>query len=397
MIGSARRFVLIAAILGLIVSCSGGVPTAVAPAPPTNITVPTFALPFSDPPAALLPPADRAALQLVLDNVVADFRRQPQSTATAPGITAPGITAAVVTARGSWSGAAGTGGDGTPLVADAMMSIASITKTFTAAEVIHLSKQGTVDLDAPASQYLDHPLLARHPTVRQLLSMQSGIPEFTNQPFLAAVVASPSKSWTALESLSYANGPPATPGTGFAYTNSNYLLLGLLIEKVTNTTYAAALHRDLLRGTNVWRVAVQDNEAPTPPLGAPGKEAGALPSDPYLPTRAWASSTTAAGGIAADAASVARWGYELYGGRLLPPYAVREMTIAGPTGYGLGTEVTRLPDLGTDEGHLGRTAGYTSALIVVPERQTAVSVLIPHVSDAGYIARRLVAAVLAPG
>jgi CubicO group peptidase (beta-lactamase class C family) len=339
----------------------------------------------------LLPPADRAALQLVLDNVVADFRRQPQSTAASPG-----ITAAVVTSRGSWSGAAGTGGDGIPLAADAMMNIASITKTFTAAEVIHLSQQGTVDLDAPASQYLDHPLLVRHPTVRQLLSMQSGIPEFTKEPFVAAVMATPSKSWTSPESLSYANGQLATPGTGFTYTNSNYLLLGLLIEKVTNTTYAAALHRDLLHGTTVWRVAVQDNEAPTPPLGAPSKDAGALPSDPYLPTRAWASSTTAAGGIAADAASVARWGYDLYGGRLLPPYAVREMTTAGPGGYGLGTEVAPLPNLGTDEGHIGVTAGYTSALIVVPERQTAVSVLIPHDSDAHRIASMLVTALLTP-
>lgn len=394
MIGSARRFAVVAAMLGLIVSCSGAAPTAVAPgtpAPTKGIAVPAFSLPFSAPPATLLPPADRAALQLVLDNVVADFRRQPQSTAASPG-----ITAAVVTSRGSWSGAAGTGGDGIPLAADAMMNIASITKTFTAAEVIHLSQQGTVDLDAPASQYLDHPLLVRHPTVRQLLSMQSGIPEFTKEPFVAAVMATPSKSWTSPESLSYANGQLATPGTGFTYTNSNYLLLGLLIEKVTNTTYAAALHRDLLHGTTVWRVAVQDNEAPTPPLGAPSKDAGALPSDPYLPTRAWASSTTAAGGIAADAASVARWGYDLYGGRLLPPYAVREMTTAGPGGYGLGTEVAPLPNLGTDEGHIGVTAGYTSALIVVPERQTAVSVLIPHDSDAHRIASMLVTALLTP-
>lgn len=369
-----------------------------APAPATGIAVPTSALPFGDPHAALLPPARRAALQLVLDNIVAEFRRQPQTTATAPEITAaaPGITAAVVTARGSWSGAAGIGGDGKPLVADAMMDIGSITKTFTAAEVVQLARRGTVDLDAPASQYLDHPLLARHPTVRQLLSMQSGLPEFITEPFIIAVMSSPSRSWTSGESLSYANGQPAASGTGFAYTNSNYLLLGLLIEKVTHTTYAAALRRDLLRGTHMWRIAVQDSEAATPPLGAPSKDSEALPGDPYLPTRAWASSTTAAGGIAADAASVARWGYELYGGRLLPPDAVREMTTVGPGGYGLGTEIEPLPNVGTDEGHTGIIPGYTSALIVVPERQTAVSVLIPHNSDARRIARMLVTAVLAP-
>jgi D-alanyl-D-alanine carboxypeptidase len=226
--------------------------------------------------------------------------------------------------------------------------------------------------------------------------MQSGLPEFITEPFVVSVMASPSKSWTAAESLSYADKQPAAPGAGFAYINSNYLLLGLLIEKITNITYAAALRRDLLQGTNGWRIAVQDREVPTPPIGAPSEESEALPGDPYLPTRAWASSTTAAGGIAADAAAVARWGYELYGGRLLPPDAVREMTTVGPGGYGLGTEIEPLPKFGTDEGHTGLIPGYTSDLLVVPERQTAVCVLIPHNSDARAIARMLVTAVLAP-
>ena len=131
------------------------------------------------------------------------------------------------------------------------MNIASITKTFTAAEVVSLAQRGLVDLDAPASQYLDHPLLAQQPTVRQLLSMRSGVPEHTNDTFFAAVTATPSKSWTATEALAYATGPPMPPGTEFAYTNSNYLLLGLLIEKVTTTTYADALRRDLLQQPNL--------------------------------------------------------------------------------------------------------------------------------------------------
>jgi D-alanyl-D-alanine carboxypeptidase len=226
--------------------------------------------------------------------------------------------------------------------------------------------------------------------------MQSGLPEFITEPFFSSVTASPLKSWTPAESLSYADKQPAAPGTGYAYINSNFLLLGLLIERVTNMTYTAALHRDVLQATNGWRVAVQDSEVPTPPLGAPGKDAEALAGDPYLPTRAWASSTTAAGGIAADAASVARWGYELYGGRLLPPDVVREMTKAGPGSYGLGTEIEPLPKFGTDEGHTGLIPGYSSDLLVVPERQTAVCVLIPHNSDARAIARMLVTAVLGP-
>jgi D-alanyl-D-alanine carboxypeptidase len=185
------------------------------------------------------------------------------------------------------------------------------------------------------------------------------------------------------------------PGTEFAYTNSNYLLLGLLIEKVTTTTYADALRRDLLHQPNRWRIAIQDREAPTAPISAPAPDAETLPGDPYLPTRALASAAGAAGGIAADAESVARWGYDLYGARLLPPDAVHHMTTAGSDGYGLGTEVAPLSNLPwTGIGHTGGIPGYSTALIVVPEHQTTVCVLLPHQSDAHYIARMLLMALL---
>ncbi len=132
MLGSARRFLLLAAVLVVCVSCTGAPSTRVGPTSPASTTStagPAAALPFGDPAATLLPAADRAALQLVLDTAVAVFKRDPNSSAGTRG-----ITATIITPRGHWSGAAGTGGDGTPLRAEAMMNIASITKTFTAAE-----------------------------------------------------------------------------------------------------------------------------------------------------------------------------------------------------------------------------------------------------------------------
>jgi D-alanyl-D-alanine carboxypeptidase len=135
---------------------------------------------------------------------------------------------------------AGTSGDG---------DIGSVTKTFTAAEVLSLAAQGRVDLDAPASTYLDHPLLARGPTVRQLLSHTSGIPDFTTPDLDDAVDADPARSWTAEQALTYATDPLSLPGSPvMSYSNSNFLLLGLLIERVTGLSYAAAVRRDLLPG-----------------------------------------------------------------------------------------------------------------------------------------------------
>ena len=73
----------------------------------------------------------------------------------------PGVTAAVVTHQGVWTGAAGVDGRATPLQPESGMALASITKTFTAAEVMLLSERGQVDLDVPASTYID---IRRWPT-----------------------------------------------------------------------------------------------------------------------------------------------------------------------------------------------------------------------------------------
>jgi len=194
-----------------------------SPASPTPAATSVLAadtLPFRPASGAALPEARRKALQAVLDNAIAVFH-------------ASGLTAAVTGAGGSWTGAGGAGGDGHALVPAAMMNIGSITKTFTAAEVVHLAHQGLLDLDAPASRYLDAALLARGPTVRQLLSMTSGLPDFFTDAYASAVLADPTRHWSPAQDLTYATGKPAAPGDRYEYTNTNFLFLGQLIERVT--------------------------------------------------------------------------------------------------------------------------------------------------------------------
>jgi D-alanyl-D-alanine carboxypeptidase len=144
------------------------------------------------------------------------------------------VTAAMLTDQGSWTGAAGKSGDGRPLVPEAMMGIASISKTFTAAEVLHLVASGRVDLDAPMSRYVKHRLTSNGATVRETLGMRSGIRfhERDLQAMLGAVFAAPGRHWTPQDSLAYQKGKPAAPGGAPAYRDANYWLLGLLVEKV---------------------------------------------------------------------------------------------------------------------------------------------------------------------
>jgi len=148
-----------------------------------------------------------------------------------------------------------------------------------------------------------------------------------------------------------------------SFSNSNYLLLGLLIEKVTGLSYPAAVRRDLLPGLGA-RIAVQDAETPTAPLAAPYLTGtSTVPDGRFLPNRAHASVAGAAGGIAADAATVARWGYRLYGGRILDAAATVDLTTPVAPGYGLGTEILeqRWAPTGGVIGHHGGIPGYATA------------------------------------
>jgi len=301
---------------------SAAVPSSIAPpgSGDADSTGQSPALPWPQPSDAALPHGQ--ALQAAVQRIAA--------VAASAGMR--GVTAAVVTPQGSWAGAVGVDGDGGPLVPEAMMGIAEVTNTVTAAEVLLLAQDGRIDLDAPLSIYLNHPLLGRRqPTVRQVLSHTSGIPTCATQDLMTALRADPTRSWTAGQVLGYA---PTVPECGPTdpLSMSDYLLLGLLIEKITG----------------------------------------------------------AATGIAADAAALARWGYRLYGGQVLSPAATTALSTPVTDGYGLGTSIIgdggqqalpdyRLGGIGAI-GHTGLVVpGYQSFLLAVPHDHLSVAVLaVPH-------------------
>jgi D-alanyl-D-alanine carboxypeptidase len=379
---SARRWLVLVIGCVLVAGCDAGRVTpspTVPPASPTpSSVVPADALPFPAPAAAALPARARAALQKVLDGYVAG----------APRGEARGLTAAVVSARGGWSGAAGVDGDHRRIEPTSMMCIGSVTKTFVAAEAVHLAAEHRLDLDRPASDYLDHPLLSGRPTVRQLLSMTSGVPEVFTRTLSDRLLADPGRTWTADQVLAYADLSPAAPGGGFVYTNTNFVLLGEIIAKVTGTGWQQAVRRDLLAGDH-GRIAVQTAETPAAPLAGPDHSTGARTDGRYVPNLALASGVGAAGGMAADAPSLARWGYDLYGARLLPAAEVRQLTAPLQPGYGLGTAIDTTLQGDPRLGHTGTIDGYSVSLIVLPKQQIAVTVFSPAQLDLDPFAERM--------
>jgi CubicO group peptidase (beta-lactamase class C family) len=296
----------------------------------------------------------------------------------------PGVTAAVVSAKGTWSGAGGVDGTGRPLVPNAMMGIGSITKTFVAAEVMALSGRGLIDLDTALTNYIPLSFSDGGATVRQVLGMMSGFPEIDLDRLSEQTLTEPARAWTTAELLQQVDPKGlriGSLGVAYGYNNLNYILLGQLIEKVTGKPLATALREDLLRAADFNRVVVQDAEAPPPPLARPVPDLHGLPplSDgAFLPSRAIAGVFNAAGGMAADAPSIARWTYLLYGGYVISPSLVGEMATAGPDiHYGLGTELGDFDGLKII-GHAGSVPGYYGLAFVWPQRAVAITVLVPQ-------------------
>ena len=349
--------------------CSSGSDTAIPPIATTPVD-----LKLPDPGSTPLDPAKASALQAVLDKVVSQYAATPDSESASRG-----VTAAVVSDQWIWSGAAGQDAAGTTLTPRTSMGVASITKTFVAAEVLLLAKAGKIDLDVALSTYVKHKLTANNATVRQHLAMRSGVPNYLSDDYARmdkAIAAAPGKHWTAEQVLSYDTAEPTQADSSYNYSNPSYVLLGMLIEKLTGEPLATVLRRDLAKPAGLERAAFQDGEKPQSPLAEDRNPVCGKAVDGFTPCRAIASLSASNAGLAADAPTVARWGYQLYGQRVLPAELVKQMT-GGEGEYGLGTMLfSQAFGLGTAYGHRGELPDYSSIMVAVPEKNIAVAVLL---------------------
>ena len=350
-------------------------PSATAPSqPPTTSAV---ALPWPAAPTSALPP-ERAT------KMVAEMQRWVDKEFM------PGATAAVVSPDGVWTAAVGVDGQGAKLEPTSGMSLGQVTQTFVAAEALLLAEQGKLDLDVPASTYVPVPQLANGATTRQLLGHRAGIPDPGWGPY-ATLLTEPDAHWSSEQFLAPVPKASAPSGEKFYEDTTNYVLAGLVVEKASGRSSATAVDADLWTPLGLERLAYQDEQTLPEPIAAPGEDED-LPEGqtgrPYLPFRSIASAIAASHGAAGDAASVAAWGYALYGGQVLTPDSVAQLTDfdqdVGP-GYGLATI-----DFTQDywfkwhiEGYgmRGSLHGYRSVLAVYPEHQLSVAILTPSAVD----------------
>jgi D-alanyl-D-alanine carboxypeptidase len=161
------------------------------------------------------------------------------------------------------------------------------------------------------------------------------------------------------------------------------MLLGEAIKKVTGRPLETVLRRDLVNPAGLSRVNFWDARQPGPDLAAPASSSRLSNHQVDVLVNSFADTEAGASGMVADAMSVARWGYQLYGARVLPTDAVaddRAGRVQGErlvSGTGLGTMLfSQTLGLGDAYGHEGRQVGFQSLLAVVPNQRAAFALLI---------------------
>jgi D-alanyl-D-alanine carboxypeptidase len=311
---------------------------------------------------------------------------RPDATRAAPpslrqlakGIVAAGSPGAVVLvhdAKGTRAGAAGYASVRTRerLGAEHVFRVGSITKTFVSVVVVQLATEGVLGLDDPVERWLPGVVPnGQAITLRQLLNHTSGIYNYTEDPALIRSLArNPLAVWppAALVELANAHRPLFAPGSEWSYSNTGYILLGLVVEKATGQPVAEALRRRIFAPLGLTRTSFPSVPTLPPPFAhgylPPGNglvpTPRGRPADVTLFSPSWA---WAAGALVSTAGDLARFYTALLAGELVGAEALREMkttvSVRGTSDrYGLGLFHTPL-SCATVWGHGGAVPGYTS-------------------------------------
>jgi D-alanyl-D-alanine carboxypeptidase len=272
-----------------------------------------------------------------------------------------------------------------PMSRDLYMRIGSQTKTFTVTAALQLVDQGKVGLDDPISTYVAGVPSGDDITVRELAGMRSGLFSYTaDEDFAHALQSDPQRSFTPEQLLAYAlrHPPVFAPGTGFQYSNTNTVLLGLVVEKVSGETLPTYLQKHVFTPLHLSHTSFPTDSAfPSPHADGyteqtlDGKRADATDWNP-----AWG---WAAGAMISTLDDLHAWAPALATGRLLAPATqaqrLKTVTMAGaPTnGYGLG-----IFNIDGWIGHNGSLPGYQTLAVYLPSQQATLVVLTN--TDIGY-------------
>ncbi len=253
---------------------------------------------------------------------------------------------------------------------DTRFRIGSVTKQFTAVGIVQLAQQGRLRLDDPVRAHIPElPASIDSVTLHQLLSHSSGLASYTDDEALMGASDQPHSPDEVL--ASFTSKPLRfTPGTQFEYSNSNYFLLGLVIQKVSGQSYEEYLQQHVLAPAGMTRTSTID--APDAPNTAKGYQAK---NSVIVPASAVDMSMPfSAGALRSTARDIVAWNQALTNDRLLNDASRLRLFTPNLGGYAYGFLVE--DELGTKiQHHAGAIDGFTSFVARIPAERLVVVVL----------------------
>lgn len=258
-----------------------------------------------------------------------------------------------------------------PNAPEAKFRLGSLTKQFTATLILLLEQDGKLKVNDPVSKYLpDAPPTWARITLANLLSHTSGIPSFTGLKEFPQWSMNPH---TPDEEIALFRDKPLDfePGSKFDYSNSNFIVLGAVIEKVSGKKYG-----DLLRERIFDPLGMKDTGLDRDDLVLPKRAEGYRPGPQGLEVARSESMSIpwSAGALYSTTGDLLKWEHGLFGGKILNEDSLRQMTTPGKGNYGFGVFIQ------TQDGvrvvsHGGGIEGFNTHLAYAPEKQIAVVVL----------------------
>lgn len=309
----------------------------------------------------------------------------------------PGVQVALRSPGGAtWTGAAGMADipGGITLEPCHRMMVGSISKVFTSVLILRLQDEGLLDIDDPLQDHIDPELIAEienadQVTLREMLNHTSGLADYNNTRFTFDALNTPHLLLSAREKLAYAHGKSAThaPGEAYSYSNTNYVLLGLVVEQITGLSLPEALQEQIFTPLGLDRAQMGTVEQPIP-------QGTARPYIAFSEGRFQdffqvevSDAATGDGGIAINAQELTVFIRALFQGQLLFPESFQDMTQspspkpAGEADFeewldeasGLGIDRFQTT-YGTAYGHTGRIFAYNALLFYFPDTDAALAI-----------------------
>ncbi len=330
-------------------------------------------------------------------NSLSDLLQQKLDSLTKEQII-PGVTLAVRYGNGTNISLASGYADVESKIAmkpDDVMFSGSVGKTYVAAVVLKLYEKNLINLKAKAIEYLkDEAWFSKVPnakdiTIEMLLNHTAGIPEYVyHKEVWEQLKQNPDKIWSVEDRLLYVFGskPSNAPGEGWEYADSHYLVLGLIIEKVTGKNYYDVLDELIIKPCSLLNTSPSDKRE-IKGLVVTGytnlTEVFFLPkkmlSDgkyAFNPQMEWTG-----GGLVTNVSDLTKWAHQLYGGDLLKIETQELMLTPAPfktglfenAGYGLGSFVGKTDSV-IYYGHTGFVPGYITYIQYIPKYRIAIAI-----------------------